>query len=135
MIKNLGSKNFGQKGFTLLEVLVMSALLSAFLVGFYEGSQRLALSMRVNQNRTEALMQLRRYGNQWRAGQAVSSFNSGAPAYFLNGTAYTLDATTSSYSATSSTLTKISLTLGWGEPDPKSTGERKQRMNDVYLKY
>ena len=122
-------------GYTLIEVMVISILLGSFLVAFYEGSARMAVSTRVNQNRTEAIMQLRRYGQQWRSGLSVNGITSGNPGYFINGTTFTLDKAQSSYSATNSSLTKLSLTLGWSEPNPNSTAARKQKINDVYFKY
>lgn len=128
MLKSCASRG----GFTLLEVLVMSIVLGFFLLGFYEGSQRMAVSMRLNQNRTEALMQLRRIGQKWRAGEVVTGITSG---YFLNGTAYTVGQSTATYSATNSTLTKLAVTVGWSEPNPNSTAQRKMRLKDLYYKY
>lgn len=121
-----------KKAFTLLEVLVVSIVMGFFLVGFYEGIQRMALATRVSQNRTEALMQLRRIGHKWRAGEVVTGITSG---YFLNGTAYTVGQATASYSATSSTLSKLAVTVGWSDPDPNSTAQKRKRLKDLYYKY
>lgn len=121
-----------QKAFTLLEVIVLSIVLGFFLLSFYEGMQRMAFATRANQNRTEALMQLRRVGGKWRAGEVVTGITSG---YFLNGTAYTVGESTATYSASSSTLTKLAVTVGWSEPDPNSTGQSRKRLKDLYFKY
>lgn len=121
-----------KNGFTLIEVLTVSMLLAVFLVGFYLGSQRMAMAAHLQQNRTEALLQLKRVGNKWRAGQNISTITGGN---FINGTAYTVGSTSTSYSATNASLTKLALTVGWREPDPNSTTSRKQQMKDLYFKY
>ena len=125
---------FNKSGFTLLEVLTVSMLLAFFLVGFYEGSQRMAVGMHSAQNRTEALMQLRRIGNNWRAGQNITGINSGN---FLNGTNYTVTSAQSNYSSSvpTSSLTQLAVTVSWSEIDANSKYPRPQYIKDVYFKY
>ncbi len=123
----------------MLEVLTVSVLLAFFLVGFFEGSRWLAFSTRVQQNRTEALMQSRRVGESWRAGVDVSGITEG---YFLNGTTWTLGQNTTAYTSaggaapsSGTSLKRLSLTLGWREADPTSAGSRQMKIHDVYFKY
>jgi|GEM_PF-2082417 Tfp pilus assembly protein PilV len=131
---NTRKRSSPTEGFSLLEVMAMSVLLAAFLVGFYYGSMRMSSSMLVQQDRNEALLQSRRIGEGWRAGVTVSGITKG---YYLNGVAYTASMATTQSSA--STLKKLALTLSWNEPDPDSSGNnpapRNMHIKDVYLKY
>lgn len=133
-MKNEVTVNNACRGFTLIEVLTVSILLAFFLVGFYEGSQRMAAASMVAQNRTEALLQNRRVGELWRAGgpSAISGLASGN---FLNGIGYTLSTNTlpDTYSATNSTLTRLAVTLGWREIDPNSSGSLKMTLKNIYF--
>ena len=113
----------------------MSVLLGFFLVGFYQGSQRMALSMLVEQDRNEALLQSRRIGELWRGGGSVPSTANAQ--YFLNGIAYTLSTNSlpDQYGATNSTLSRLGLTLTWKEPNPNSLSARNMYIKDVYFQY
>lgn len=125
-----------KRGYTLVEVLMVSMLLAFFLVGFYEGSQRMAVATLVQQDRAEALLMGRKLGEQWKNGVDISGVSTG---FFLNGVGYNVAQATSAYSATGSSLTQLALTIGWSEPDPNGTGSnpspRAQHIKDVYLKY
>lgn len=133
--KQTGVRN-APAAFTLIEVLTVTVLLSFFLVGFYEGSQRMASAAMTCENRNEAMMQSRRLGNLWQAGgaSAISGITGGN---FLNGIAYTLSTNTlpDAYTASGSTLTRLALTLGWNETDPNSSSARPMRIKDVYFRY
>jgi len=124
------------QGYTLLEVMAVSVLLAAFLIGFYYGNMRTASSMLVQQDRNEALLQSRRIGEGWRSGVTVSGITKG---YYLNGVAYTVSMASTQTSETNSTLKRMAVTLSWKEPDPNSTGSnpaaRNMYIKDVYLKY
>jgi Tfp pilus assembly protein PilV len=115
-------------GFTLLEVLAMSLLLTFFLLSFYEGSMRLSVAMLSQQNRSEAVLHNVRLGERWRAGSDISAVASGS---FINGTAFTVGQSSSS----SSGLERIAITVGWGEPGLDNTPRRSQYIKDVYLRY
>lgn len=122
-----------KKGYTLLEILAVSLLLSGFLIAFMEGSRVMSIATQAQQNQNEAILIARQADMNWRSG--ATGFPSAGAGNFINGTEYTLTTAGDSYSALASSLQKLALTISWNEPRFDSTQPRSKELKHVAFSY
>jgi len=122
-----------KRGYTLLEILAVSLLLSGFLIAFMEGSRVMSIATQAQQNQNEAILITRQADINWRSGVQTPSAQS--TGLFINGTGYTLTSAINSYSASESSLRRLALTISWNEPRFDSTQPRAKQLKHVAFSY